>query len=787
MPQGTITLPSGDKLITQTETLPSGALVHREEIVLSGTISDQLITPVTSAPAVGVWGLPTYPVTQPIDAAVHAMNAVLGNAVLLAGQVNDTATTTVTEGKVGAARITPQRALHVNLRSTSGSEITNANPLPVSIPGTVQINFVPAASQNVNLLNVGFAGTPLRVDPTGTTTQPVSIAGTVAVSFTPASTQNVSLLNVGFAGTPIRTDPTGTTTQPVSAAGTIATNVTSLPPITFAAAQPISTIAGTVQVAFTPAAIQNVNLMNVGFAGTPLRMDPTGTTTQPVSIAGTIAANVTSIPAITFAAPQPISTVAGTVAVNMIASVTHGVNLLNMGVPGTPLRIDPIGTTTQPVSIAGTVAASITSLPPITFASPQPISTVAGTIVANINTMPAMTIAGTLSLPDYARYSEQLTQSSRLLTLDTDVQATTAAMLGTPAVKFASAQPISTIAGTVQVSILPSTIHGVNLLNVGFAGTPLRIDPVGTTTQPVSIAGTVVTNVNSLPAITFASAQPVTVSGTIGLPDYARYSEQQTQSVRLLNVDTDVQAVTAAVLGTPAMKFAAAQPISTIAGTVRVDPTGTTTQPVSIAGTIVSNINSMPTMTFASPQPISTVAGTVAVSVVLPATQPVSIAGTIAANINSLPAITFASAQPISTVAGTIAANVVSSVTQSIASVAGTVVVSPAPLSFRTARVEFGGSGMNTIAGSIFGRRLKIYAMNLAADRRGTVSMVWMDGNSGLSGTQTFVDREGFTMAVDPPAFLIAPSPGTSAVIHIPTGNTASLKGWVGLWDNDTV
>lgn len=137
--------------------------------------------------------------------------------VPLGGEVDDTGTTAATENSAGAARITPQRGLHVNLRNNGGTE-------------------------------TGTAGTPLRTDPTGSTTQPVS--GTVTANAgtgtftnqqsnvtvdadTGAGTQTLTLYGValpasggsvpgGTSTNPIRTDPTGSTTQPIS--GTVTSN-----------------------------------------------------------------------------------------------------------------------------------------------------------------------------------------------------------------------------------------------------------------------------------------------------------------------------------------------------------------------------------------------------------------------------------------------------------------------------------------------------------------------------------------------------------------------------------
>lgn len=99
---------------------------------------------------------------QLLDDAVNAVNTPLSKAVPVAGQLDDTSTTAATEDNVASARITAQRGLHTNLRNASGSEI-------------------------------GISSAPVRVDPTGTTTQPTSAPGFL-------STVNSSATPLGAAG-----------------------------------------------------------------------------------------------------------------------------------------------------------------------------------------------------------------------------------------------------------------------------------------------------------------------------------------------------------------------------------------------------------------------------------------------------------------------------------------------------------------------------------------------------------------------------------------------------------
>lgn len=82
---------------------------------------------------------------QILDDMPHANDSALVKGVPLMGQLDDTSTGTVTENNVSTVRITAARSLHTNLRNNAGTEI-------------------------------GTSSTPIRVDPTGTTTQPISAA-----------------------------------------------------------------------------------------------------------------------------------------------------------------------------------------------------------------------------------------------------------------------------------------------------------------------------------------------------------------------------------------------------------------------------------------------------------------------------------------------------------------------------------------------------------------------------------------------------------------------------------
>jgi hypothetical protein len=116
----------------------------------------------------------------------------------IAGVFDDTSTNTATENSAAVARITAQKGLHVNIRNASGTELATS-------------------------------GAPLRIDPTGTTTQPVSLAsvpshnvtnaGTFAVQATQSGTWTVQPGNTANTTPWLTTITQGGNTAAVNASG----------------------------------------------------------------------------------------------------------------------------------------------------------------------------------------------------------------------------------------------------------------------------------------------------------------------------------------------------------------------------------------------------------------------------------------------------------------------------------------------------------------------------------------------------------------------------------------
>jgi hypothetical protein len=121
------------------------------------------------------------------------------------GVLNDTIVSDPTEDQAAAFRITAKRAIHANLRNVGGTEI-------------------------------GTAAAPVRIDPTGTTTQPVDQIDTASLDYdTGGGTVNQAIFGIALPGAggpvaggtsanPVRIDPTGTTMQPTQDSASLVDN-----------------------------------------------------------------------------------------------------------------------------------------------------------------------------------------------------------------------------------------------------------------------------------------------------------------------------------------------------------------------------------------------------------------------------------------------------------------------------------------------------------------------------------------------------------------------------------
>lgn len=376
-------------------------------------------------------------------------------AYSLGGVYDDTMANCAT-GKSCLVRITPARGLHLNLRNSSGTE-------------------------------VGTAGNPLRIDPTGSTTQPVSgtvsVSGTVTISGTVVANQGGSpwsmRLQDGAAGTlatitagnALKVDGSGVT-QPVS--GTVTANAGSGP---FPNQQSNITLdydsgGGTQSLTLFGLALPGSGGAVAGGTGTnPLRTDPTGTTTQPVS--GTVA--ISGTVAVTQSGPWSMRAQDG--AGNALTSAARGAERAL-----TVQIVDASGAQVTTFGGAGGTSSNYGSAFPS-----------AGTAVGFKDSSGTNLAAGNLDASGNLK-----------------VNVAAGGGAGGTSSSFGAAFPATGTAGgfsdgtnmqagrAIDVDSGAGTVYaqGVNLLKrasggpveAATASDPLRIDPTGTTVQPVSAA-----------------------------------------------------------------------------------------------------------------------------------------------------------------------------------------------------------------------------------------------------------------------------------------------------------
>lgn len=109
---------------------------------------------------------------QLTDDIVHATNAAINKAALMAGQFDDAATTAATEDNVAPVRITVQRAQHVNLRNVAGTELGTSITTPLIVSGTVTLG-----AGNINVADVDVASIIGVADTLNSTNVALGIAG----------------------------------------------------------------------------------------------------------------------------------------------------------------------------------------------------------------------------------------------------------------------------------------------------------------------------------------------------------------------------------------------------------------------------------------------------------------------------------------------------------------------------------------------------------------------------------------------------------------------------------
>ncbi len=102
---------------------------------------------------------------------------------------------------------------------------------------------------------------------------------------------------------------------------------------------------------------------------------------------------------------------------------------------------------------------------------------------------------------------------------------------------------------------------------------------------------------------------------------------------------------------------------------------------------------------------------------------------------------------------------------------------------YKSAVINDGSSGDNTIIALVSSKKLKIFAVLLVADGTVNVRFESNAGGTAITGVMNLEAREGFTLAVSPPAFLFETTAGQ--LLNLELSAAVTVNGFVSYWDDD--
>lgn len=506
-----------------------------------------------------------------------------------------------------AFRMTKYRALHTNLRDSSGAEVgTSGNPLHIA--GTTTVNI-----STVQVTNSSFSVTGSTVNVGGTVV--VSVTGTPNVAVT--NTPNVSVTNVPAVriSSPIAagTNNIGTVSgSTVNVAGVVATSITGTPtvyvvnPSSAIIIGKVDTTGSTVTLTNTGFAVTNIATMTV--SGTPdvyivnsstitpkagSLFNVTGSTINAV-VTGAVTATVTGGVNATIV-NVATTTVSGTVNVTgSTVTVNGGVSVL--GTPSVSV------TNTPNVAVTNTPNVAITSIPPVTirnssFSVTGSTINVAGSLTAVIGgTLPVVvTNISTVSISGTPTIN-----AAQSGTWSTGVQVLN--VMGVPtSVGYASGatQIPTVISDGVSVASV-TNVAGQNGLNVNIIGGAGAGGTSSNFGADFPTAGTALGFIN--PSGTMQAGRVDASSNTavviVGTPTVSLAGTSAVQA-------TVVNIATTTVAGTVTVSVSNVPNVS-VTNTPSVNATVVNQATVTVSGSVNASIVNTPSVTLSAPIPAGT-------------------------------------------------------------------------------------------------------------------------------------------------------------------------------------
>lgn len=468
----------------------------------------------------------------------------MDNVVLNVGTGGDT----VAADEIGGAKFQRIKLIH-GADGTNAGDVSTTNGLPVQIvSGTVAVTgtFWQATQPISGTVTIQDGGGSITVDGTvavtGTfwqATQPISVAsipshdvtnaGTFAVQAAQSGTWNVTNISGAISL------PTGAATAANQSTGN--TSLASIDGKTPALGQALA--AGSVPVVLTATQLSTLTpLSSVSVSNFPATQTISGTVTANAGT-GTFAVSAASLPlpsGASTAAKQPAIGTAGTASTDVI-TIQGIASMTAVKVDGSAVT-QPISGTVTANAGTGTFAVSAASLPLPSGAATsakQPALGTAGTPSTDVLTvqgaasMTAIKVDGSAVTQPVSGTFWQATQpisgtitanigTSGSLALDATLTGGTAKAINRGGAKgTTTAADITSTASGANHQAVDVAIWDASGNQLGLSGAPLRIDPTGTTTQPVSLASVpshAVTNVG-----TFAVQDSQVVADNAGFTD----------------------------------------------------------------------------------------------------------------------------------------------------------------------------------------------------------------------------------------------------------------------------
>ena len=431
----------------------------------------------------------------------------------------------------------------INIEIDGGSVFVNndgGHPVPISCPDGTTSCFAGGGGGGGNVVVTNDAGNPVPVAFQNDAGNPIYISGSISATnpsvgvtgaSVPSSATYIGMIVggnlVGLAGTASGLKVDGSAvTQPISAsalplptgAATLAaqnTGNTSLASILTTLGSPMQQTGGSVTAAQGAAAglgaawpvelSDGTNLL--GTSGHPLRVDPTGTTTQPVSVASLPLPSGASTAALQTTGNTTLSTInttlgspfqaGGSIGNTSFAATQATASLLNATVVGTTSA--GAGASSGLVTIQGNSGGTAVPISAASLPLPAGASTAAGLTTINTTLGSPFQAGGSIGNTSFG-ISGTLPAFAATPTFQGPGTAGTPSggVLSVQGVAGGTAVPISgsvTVSGTATVTQGAAAAlsgywpvglsDGTNLL--GVSAHPVRTDPTGTTTQPVAL------------------------------------------------------------------------------------------------------------------------------------------------------------------------------------------------------------------------------------------------------------------------------------------------------------